>query len=85
MLGDYVGEPVTIRYDPRDVAEIRVFHNDRLLAVHRWHRTRTRTRTRPGPPRRRSSATGRSERWRTPTRAPRTRSNSGRPRRRPSH
>lgn len=31
MLGDYVGEPVTIRYDPRDVAEIRVFHDDRFL------------------------------------------------------
>lgn len=31
VLGDYVGEPVTIRYDPRDVAEIRVFHDDRFL------------------------------------------------------
>jgi putative transposase len=31
VLGDYVGEPVTIRYDPRDVAEIRVFHDNRLL------------------------------------------------------
>jgi putative transposase len=31
VLGEYVGEPVTIRYDPRDVAEIRVFHNERFL------------------------------------------------------
>ncbi|MBM0236157.1 DDE-type integrase/transposase/recombinase [Micromonospora sp. ATA32] len=31
VLGEYVGEPVTIRYDPRDVAEIRVFHDDRFL------------------------------------------------------
>jgi putative transposase len=31
VLGDYVGEAVTIRYDPRDVAEIRVFHDDRFL------------------------------------------------------
>ena len=27
----YVGEAVTIRYDPRDLAEIRVFHRDRFL------------------------------------------------------
>ncbi|MBT8227462.1 MAG: Mu transposase C-terminal domain-containing protein, partial [Dactylosporangium sp.] len=26
-----VGEPVTIRYDPRDITEIRVFHEDRFL------------------------------------------------------
>jgi putative transposase len=32
-LAGYVGEPVTIRYDPRDVAEIRVFHHDRLVAT----------------------------------------------------
>lgn len=31
VLGEYVGEAVTIRYDPRDVAEIRIFHNDRFL------------------------------------------------------
>jgi putative transposase len=30
-LGAYVGEDVTIRYDPRDMAEIRVFHQDRFL------------------------------------------------------
>jgi len=26
-----VGEPVTIRYDPRDLAEIRVYHRDKFL------------------------------------------------------
>lgn len=30
-LAAYVGEDVTIRYDPRDLAEIRVFHQDRYL------------------------------------------------------
>ena len=30
-LAAYVGEPVTIRYDPRDLGEIRVFHQDRFL------------------------------------------------------
>ena len=30
-LGGYVGEDVTIRYDPRDMAEIRVYHQDRFL------------------------------------------------------
>jgi len=30
-LAAYVGEPVTIRYDPRDLGEIRVFHRDRFL------------------------------------------------------
>ena len=30
-LADYVGEPVTVRYDPQDLAEIRVFHHDRFL------------------------------------------------------
>jgi putative transposase len=30
-LAAYVGEPVTIRYDPRDLAEIRVFHHNRFL------------------------------------------------------
>jgi putative transposase len=31
VLAAYVGEPVTIRYDPRDLAEIRVFHRDQFL------------------------------------------------------
>ena len=31
VLADYVGEAVTIRYHPRDLAEIRVFHRDRFL------------------------------------------------------
>jgi putative transposase len=30
-LAAYVGETVTIRYDPRDLAELRVFHRDRFL------------------------------------------------------
>ena len=30
-LAAYVGEPVTIRYDPQDLAEIRVFHRDAFL------------------------------------------------------
>lgn len=30
-LAAYVGEKVTLRFDPRDMAEIRVFHNDRFL------------------------------------------------------
>lgn len=30
-MASYVGEPVTIRYDPRDLSEIRVFHRDRFL------------------------------------------------------
>ncbi len=30
-LAAYVGEPVTIRYDPRDLGEIRVFHDGRFL------------------------------------------------------
>ncbi len=30
-LAAFVGEAVTIRYDPRDLAEIRVFHRDRCL------------------------------------------------------
>ncbi|CAN5800543.1 Mu transposase C-terminal domain-containing protein [soil metagenome] len=30
-LAAYVGETVTLRYDPRDLAEIRVFHRDRFL------------------------------------------------------
>jgi putative transposase len=31
VLGAYVGEDVIIRYDPRDIAEIRLFHNGRFL------------------------------------------------------
>jgi putative transposase len=30
-LAAYVGEPVTVRYDPRDMAEIRVFHDGTFL------------------------------------------------------
>ena len=30
-LAAYIGEPVTLRYDPRDMAEIRVFHQDRFV------------------------------------------------------
>jgi putative transposase len=30
-LSAYVGEEVLVRYDPRDMAEIRVFHEDRFL------------------------------------------------------
>lgn len=30
-LAAYVGESVVVRYDPRDLAEIRVFHNDRFI------------------------------------------------------
>jgi putative transposase len=30
-LAAYVGEMVTLRFDPRDMAEIRVFHQDRFL------------------------------------------------------
>lgn len=31
VLAAYVGETVIIRYDPRDVSEIRVFHHNRFL------------------------------------------------------
>jgi putative transposase len=30
-LAAYVGEPFIIRYDPRDMAEIRIFHEHRFL------------------------------------------------------
>jgi putative transposase len=30
-LAAYVGEAVTIRYDPRDMGEVRVFHQNRFL------------------------------------------------------
>jgi putative transposase len=29
--GCYVGDAITIRYDPRDLAEIRVFHREQFL------------------------------------------------------
>ena len=32
-LAAYVGEKVTVRYDPRDLAEIRVFHRGEFLCV----------------------------------------------------
>jgi putative transposase len=43
LLAAYVGEPVTIRYDPRDIAEIRVFHRNRFLcrAINPEHAGRT--------------------------------------------
>jgi putative transposase len=31
MLAAYVGETVTVRYDPRDLAEVRIFFQDRFL------------------------------------------------------
>lgn len=31
VLAAYVGETVTIRYDPRDAAELRVYHHDQYL------------------------------------------------------
>ena len=42
-LAAYVGESVTIRYDPRDLAEIRVFHHNRFLcrAMNAEHAGRT--------------------------------------------
>ena len=42
-LAAYVGEPVTIRYDPRDIAEMRVFHRHRFLcrAINPEHAGRT--------------------------------------------
>jgi putative transposase len=32
-LAAYVGEAVTIRYDPRDLTEVRVFHEDRFVCT----------------------------------------------------
>ncbi len=42
-LAAYVGESVTVRYDPRDLAEIRVFHHDRFLcrAINQQHSDQT--------------------------------------------
>ncbi len=42
-LAAYVGESVTIRYDPRDIAEIRVFYRNRFLcrAINPEHAGRT--------------------------------------------
>lgn len=31
VLAAYVGETVTVRYDPRDAAELRVYHHDQYL------------------------------------------------------
>lgn len=31
ILAAYVGEPVAIRYDPRDITEIRVFHRNKFV------------------------------------------------------
>ncbi len=31
LLAAYVGDPVLIRYDPRDISEIRIFHDDKFL------------------------------------------------------
>jgi putative transposase len=31
LLAAYVGESITIRYDPNDMAEIRIFHQNRFL------------------------------------------------------
>ena len=44
-LAASVGESVTIRYDPRDLAEIRVFHHNRFLcrAMNAEHAGRTMT------------------------------------------
>ena len=33
ILADYVGEEVTIRYDPRDLAEIRVYHGQEFIGL----------------------------------------------------
>jgi putative transposase len=42
-LAAYVGESVTVRYDPRDLAEIRVFNHDRFLcrAINQQHSDQT--------------------------------------------
>jgi putative transposase len=36
-LAAFVGERVTIRYDPRDLGEVRVFHRDRCRAISPTH------------------------------------------------
>ncbi|NKD56101.1 DDE-type integrase/transposase/recombinase [Haematospirillum sp. H4485] len=43
ILAAYVGETVTVRYDPRDITEVRVFHHNRFLcrAVSPDHAHRT--------------------------------------------
>ncbi|WP_426433786.1 Mu transposase C-terminal domain-containing protein, partial [Salmonella enterica] len=42
-LAPFVGSTVAIRYDPRDVTEIRVFHRDAFLctAISTEHQTET--------------------------------------------
>jgi hypothetical protein len=49
-LAGYVREAVTIRYDPRDLSEIRMFHRDRFLcrAVSEEHAGEAVTLTRMG-------------------------------------
>ena len=37
-LAAYVGEDVTIRFDPRDMGEIRVFYKDRFLCPRSFSR-----------------------------------------------
>lgn len=52
VLAAYVGEDVTIRYDPRDLAEIRVFHQDRYLTraiCPNWPAPSSPSRTSPRP------------------------------------
>ncbi|MER7418919.1 Mu transposase C-terminal domain-containing protein [Micromonospora peucetia] len=52
VLGEYVGEPVTIRYDPRDVAEIRVFYTTGSCAgrsAPSWPRKPSASRRSPPP------------------------------------
>ncbi|WP_308113719.1 Mu transposase C-terminal domain-containing protein [Arthrobacter sp. ISL-30] len=43
LLAAYVREPVTVRYDPRDITEIRVFHKNQFIcrAVNPDHETST--------------------------------------------
>lgn len=38
-LAAYVGEPVTVRFDPRDLGEIRVFHDEGFFVPRRLRRT----------------------------------------------
>jgi Mu transposase, C-terminal len=54
ILAPYVGKPVTIRYDPRNLSEIRVFHHDRFLcrAINRPRRRNDHSQRHPGRPRR---------------------------------
>jgi len=49
-LAAYIGEPVTIRYDPRDLAKIRVYHQGEYLCPGRRPRDRRRHRLHQRPP-----------------------------------